>query len=123
MRKLNIPAGRVLRKGTIPVLLLIAHSLFPQWAGSQSSGDLEQVLSQMDTASTRFRSTEASFTWIQYNKVIDDIADTQKGKIYFRRTGRDIEMAANITEPDTKLLVFSGGKIQVYQPRIDQEDD
>jgi len=89
---------------------------------AQPNADLEQVLGQMDAAAARFRTTEASFTWIQYNKVIDDIADTQKGKVYFRRVGRDIEMAADITEPDTKLLVFSDSKITVYQPRIEQED-
>jgi outer membrane lipoprotein-sorting protein len=76
----------------------------------------------MDEAAAKFRTTQASFTWTQYNKVIDDIADTQKGKVFFRRAGRDIEMAADITEPDTKLLVFSDGKITVYQPRIEQED-
>jgi outer membrane lipoprotein-sorting protein len=89
---------------------------------SQPSTDLEQVLNQMDEAAAKFRTTEADFTWIQYNKVIDDIADTQKGKIYFRRDGRDIQMAADIREPDAKQLVFSGGKIQIYQPRIEQED-
>lgn len=100
------------------VCFLMAPCVF-----AQPNADLEQVLDQMDAAAARFRTTEASFTWIQYNKVIDDIADTQKGKVYFRRSGRDIEMRADITEPDTKLLVFSGGKIQVYQPRIEQEDD
>ena len=76
----------------------------------------------MDETAARFHTTQASFTWIQYNKVIDDIADTQKGKIYFRRAGRDIQMAADISEPDAKQLVFFDGKIQIYQPRIEQED-
>lgn len=76
----------------------------------------------MDETAARFHTTQASFTWIQYNKVIDDIADTQTGKIYFRRAGRDIQMAADISQPDAKQLVFSEGKIQIYQPRIEQED-
>ena len=89
---------------------------------AQPSTDLEQVLNQMDQAAAKFRTTQANFTWIQYNKVIDDIADTQKGRIYFRRAGREVQMAADINEPDAKQLVFSDGKIQVYQPRIEQED-
>ena len=89
---------------------------------AQPSSDLEQVLNQMDQAAAKFRTTEANFTWIQYNKVIDDIADTQKGKIYFRRAGREVQMAADIREPDAKQLVFSDGKIQIYQPRIEQVD-
>src|SRR5260370_7678931 len=31
-------------------------------------------------------------------------------------------MAADLSEPDTKQLIFSDGKIQVYQPRIDEVD-
>lgn len=91
-------------------------------AFAQSGDKLQGVLSQMDEAATKFHTTQANFTWIQYNKVIDDIADTQKGKIYFRRAGRDIQMAADLSEPDTKQLIFSDGKIQVYQPRLDQVD-
>jgi outer membrane lipoprotein-sorting protein len=83
---------------------------------------LEIVLSRMDEAATRFRTTEANFAWTQYNKVIDEPTETQTGKIYFRRAGKDIQMAAEITKPEMKMLVFSGGKIQIYQPRIDQID-
>ena len=83
---------------------------------------LESVLNRMDESAARFRTAEASFAWTQYNKVIDETTETQRGKIYFRRVGKDIQMAAEITQPDTKLLIFSGGKIQIYQPRIDQVD-
>jgi outer membrane lipoprotein-sorting protein len=106
----------------IPLWCLRCWFLVATCAFAQSGDRLQDVLSQMDEAAAKFRTTEANFTWIQYNKVIDDIADTQKGKIYFRRDGRDIQMAADIREPDAKQLVFSGGKIQIYQPRIEQED-
>lgn len=104
------------------VCLVLAPYVCTQFVFAQPSTDLEQVLNQMDAAAAKFRTTEASFTWIQYNKVIDDVADTQKGKIYFRRAGKEVQMAADISEPDAKQLVFSEGKIQVYQPRIEQED-
>jgi outer membrane lipoprotein-sorting protein len=29
-------------------------------------------------------------------------------------------MAADISEPDKKYILYSGGKVQVYQPKIDQ---
>jgi outer membrane lipoprotein-sorting protein len=117
--KLTRPAATAALKAALwlAVPLFLAQYVFPQ-----PNADLEQVLSQMDEAAGKFRTTQANFTWIQYNKVIDDIADTQKGKIYFRRTGKDIQMAADLAEPDTKQLVFSEGKIQIYQPRIDQVD-
>jgi len=76
----------------------------------------------MDDAAAKFRTTEANFTWTQYNKVIDEVAETQEGKIYFRRVGNDTQMAAEITQPSAKLVIFSDGKIQIYQPRLDQVD-
>ena len=76
----------------------------------------------MDEAAAKFRTAEASFTWTQYNKVIDDVAETQQGKIYFRRAGDETQMSAEIMQPSTKIVIFSDGKIQVYQPRIEQVD-
>ena len=120
MRKMTKPTPRLASKSAvwIPVLLF----LLAQSAISRPGDDLEPVLSQMDEAAAKFRTTQANFTWIQYNKVIDDIAETQKGKIYFRRSGKDIQMTADIADPDARQIVFSDGKIQVYQPRIDQVD-
>ena len=73
----------------------------------------------MDETAKDFRATAASFVWDQYQKVIDE-TETQKGKIYFRRQDRDIQMAAEIEEPDKKSVLYSNGKVQVYQPKIDQ---
>lgn len=87
-----------------------------------SGDDLDNALRQIDEAAEKFRTAEAKFTWTQYNKVIDDIAETQQGQIYFRRVGSETQMAADIVQPSTKLVIFSDGKIQIYQPRIDQID-
>ena len=90
----------------------------PSWNSS-----LESVLNLMDRTEKEFRGAEASFVWDQYQKVVDE-TDTQKGKIYFRRAGKEVQMAANITDPanDAKDVLFSGGKIQLYQPRSNQLD-
>src|SRR5512133_2174162 len=87
-----------------------------------TGNDLDSVLRQVDEASTKFRAAEASFTWTQYNKVIDDIAETQQGKIYFRRVGDETQMSAEIVQPSAKVVIFFDGKIQIYQPRIEQVD-
>jgi outer membrane lipoprotein-sorting protein len=86
------------------------------------AGDLESVLQQMDAAAAKFRTTDASFSWTQYNKVIEDVTEAQEGKIYFRRAGNETQMAAEILQPTAKVVIFSDGKIQIYQPRIDQVD-
>src|SRR5215510_9459949 len=72
-----------------------------------TGNDLDSVLRQMDEASAKFRTAEASFTWTQYNKVIDDIAETQQGKIYFRRVGDETQMSADIIQPSTKVVISS----------------
>jgi outer membrane lipoprotein-sorting protein len=88
---------------------------------ADSSGDaaLEKILSRMDSAADSFRTTEASVVWDQYQKVVDE-HEEQKGKVYFRHADNSVQMAADITEPDQKYVLFSGSKVQVYQPRIDQ---
>ena len=107
-----------------PLRLFFFFALVPlawaeQAAAPKSAGPLEQVLVQMDKAAANFRTTEASFVWNQYSKVVDE-TDTQKGKVYFRRASNDIEMAAEITDPEKKYVLFNDSKVQVYQPKIEQ---
>jgi outer membrane lipoprotein-sorting protein len=81
-----------------------------------SSDALEKVMKRMDQAAKEFRSTQAEFVWKMYNSVVNDYAETDTGKIYFRRAGNEVQMAAEINQPASKKVVFSGGKIQVSQP-------
>ncbi|HSE48728.1 MAG TPA: outer membrane lipoprotein carrier protein LolA [Terriglobales bacterium] len=81
--------------------------------------NVEAVLNAMDRAAGNFRSTEADFIWDQYTRAVDD-TDQQKGKIYFRRNGKEIQMAADIVKPEVKVVVYSDGQVKMYQPRIDQ---
>jgi outer membrane lipoprotein-sorting protein len=73
----------------------------------------------MDEAAANFRSTRADFVWDQYQKVVDE-HDTQTGTVYYRRVGKEIEMMAEIKEPDPKFVLYKDGKLQVYQPKIEQ---
>jgi outer membrane lipoprotein-sorting protein len=73
----------------------------------------------MDSAADKFHTTEASVVWDQFQKIVDE-HEEQKGTVYFRRAGKEIQMVADITEPDQKYVLFNGEKVQVYQPRIDQ---
>ena len=80
---------------------------------------LDCVLKKMDEAAANFRSAQADFVWDQYQKVVDE-HDTQKGTVYYRRVGKEIEMMAEIKEPDPKFVLYKDGKLQVYQPKIEQ---
>ncbi len=80
---------------------------------------LECVLKKMDDAAANFHTTQADFVWDQYQKVVDE-TDTQKGTVFYRRAGKEIEMMAEIKEPDVKFVLYKEGKLQVYQPKIEQ---
>ncbi len=101
------------------VLLAVSSALFSQTPSSQKDAlSLEQVLDSMDKAAASFRTIEADFAWDQYQRVVDE-TDTQKGKIYFRKAGKEIQMMADITGPDAgdrKSILFSDSKLQIYQP-------
>jgi outer membrane lipoprotein-sorting protein len=85
-------------------------------AAAQSDPDLQKVLSQMDAAAADFRTAQADFIWEQYFRVVNE-KDSQKGTVYYRRSGKDIQMMADITDPP-KSVLFSEGKVQVYEPKL-----
>jgi outer membrane lipoprotein-sorting protein len=96
------------------VLLLVAQAAWAQQT------PLQQVLSKMDQTAANFRTTQATFVWDQYQKVVDE-TDTQKGIVYFRRAGSEVQMAADISDPSPpKYVLFTDSKVEVYQPKIDQ---
>lgn len=105
--------------------LLVSTSLFvassvAQNSSAASSPALESVLNQMDAAASNFRTAEADFKADTYQKVVNE-TDTQTGKIYFRRSGKgDLQMASQFQAPEEKYVVYSDGKIRVYQPKIEQ---
>jgi outer membrane lipoprotein-sorting protein len=86
----------------------------------QGTDPLENVLRTMDQIAANFRSAQADFVWTTYNAVIKEVDGTDKGKIYFRRNGKEIEMAADMTPPDEQQIIFSGGKIKVYRAQTKQ---
>ena len=74
----------------------------------------------MDSSAASFRSAQADLSSVQYQKVVDE-TDTQKGKAYFRRAGKNnLEMALDITSPETKYVLLKDDKVKLYQPGIDQ---
>jgi outer membrane lipoprotein-sorting protein len=81
--------------------------------------DLKSVLAQMDAASARFHSAQADFEWDEYEVVVQS-TDKQTGSITFVRNGAQVEMAAMLNPPQQKQLVYKDGKLQMYEPKIDQ---
>jgi outer membrane lipoprotein-sorting protein len=106
-----------MRKWMLVVIMaaLLAASAF----GQGRQGNLEQVLTLLDKASAGFKTVQTDFEWDQYQKVVDE-HDIQKGMMYFRRAGSNVEMAADIQQPDRKYVLFTSDVLQVYLPKADQ---
>jgi len=96
--------------------VLLAASAF----GQVKPVDLEQVLNLLDSKSASFKNVQTDFVWDQYQKVVND-HDIQKGVMYFRRAGSTVEMAAEITYPAPKYVLFTDKDgLQVYLPKADE---
>ena len=90
---------------------------------------LESVLKKMDSVAATFRSAQAEFEWQNYQKVIDEIVDVKTGTISYRRSGKDVDMMANVKKvgtspnelkPEPQYVLFSDGKVKMYTPKTDQ---
>jgi outer membrane lipoprotein-sorting protein len=88
-------------------------------AGGVQAQSLESVLKKMDAAAASFQTAEANFVWQQYQRVVDE-TDSQSGTVYYRKAGNDIEMMADVKQPDHKVVLYKDGKLEVYQPNINQ---
>lgn len=91
--------------------------------------DLDTVLKKMDAVAATFKSTQATFEWDTYQKVIDEVDEYDTGVISYRKTGKEIEMMAEVKmagaslqslKPEPKFVLYSGDKVRMYQPKIDQ---
>lgn len=100
---------------SVAVTWLMALNSFAQ----TDTAKLDNVLQKMDAAAANFHTAQADFTWDQYQRVVDE-HDVQNGTVYYRKTGTNVEMMADVKQPDHKFVLYKDGKLQVYQPNIDQ---
>jgi outer membrane lipoprotein-sorting protein len=98
---------------------VVAQAWQSEQSSASRSGSLDKVLNRMDAAAEEFRSAEANISWEQYQKVIND-SDVEEGKVFFRRTGKDIQMIADITKPAARQILYSNGKVQLFEPKVNR---
>jgi hypothetical protein len=117
---------------TLILPIAIIWSFFHPSPAQAPADPLAAVLKTMDTAAANFRTTQADFEWDQYQRVINEIDEYDTGTIYYRRQGKEIEMKAEVQQagsdpkkmkPEPKYVLFSHGKLRIYQPKIDQPNE
>lgn len=84
-----------------------------------ASGDLAAVLAKMNQSSKGFKSAQGDFEFQSYQKLTND-TDTQKGRIYFRKTGKGVDAAFDIGGPAPKQVVYKDGILRIYEKKINQ---
>ncbi|HZQ20199.1 MAG TPA: outer membrane lipoprotein carrier protein LolA [Terriglobales bacterium] len=84
--------------------------------------DLDSVLQKLDQTAENFRTAQANFVWTTFNSVVSEEEKPQTGKIYFERSGSETKMAAHLDAPDSEVIIFSGGKIEIYKKRLETVD-
>ncbi|HEY1576893.1 MAG TPA: hypothetical protein VGF82_07470 [Terracidiphilus sp.] len=81
--------------------------------------DLKTVLAKLDTAAANFRSTSADFQFDSYQTDPVPDKDTQKGVVYYERSGKSFQMAAHINEengkPIPKVYKYAKDEFQLYE--------
>jgi outer membrane lipoprotein-sorting protein len=116
------------------VLVVLLACGFPGFSSAPQANPvegatLETVLKKMDAVAAKFSSAQADFEWDIYQKVIDEVDDVELGTLYYRRTSKGIEMMAAVAkagsspttlQPEPKYVLFSEGKIRLYQPKVNQ---
>jgi outer membrane lipoprotein-sorting protein len=107
---------KIVRQALLPSLGVPCLVLLSALAQAQN---LDSVLKKMDAAAANFHTAEANFVWQQYQRVVNE-TDTQSGTVYYRKAGNEIEMMADVKQPDHKVVLYKGGELQVYQPNINQ---
>jgi outer membrane lipoprotein-sorting protein len=107
-------ASKLVFLASIALFALLLFSPRPATAD-----DKDKVLRRLDEAAKNFRSTQADFQFDTY--LTDPIPDqeTQKGTVYYERTGKNFRMAAHIRvdnkKPVEKVYTFSGGVFRLFE--------
>ena len=96
--------------------LILLAAAAASLSASSFAQNLDQVLTLLDNKSTTFKAVQANFEWDQYQKVVDE-HDLQKGVMYFKRNGPNVDIAADIATPIAKKLVLQNGVLDLYTPR------
>ena len=108
--------------------LAVALSLTSLAATAQSQ--LNNVLSQMDAASARFKNAQADVKYDNYTRVVND-HDIEAGSIYIERAGSGEQMGAVFYNvgPDNKpastparIVNFDGATLRIFTVGTNQAD-
>jgi outer membrane lipoprotein-sorting protein len=105
------------------LVVSLLGSLSAQSAPSAGDADLQKVITELNTAATKFVSAQADFAWDQFTAVVQE-HEIQTGTMYFERKKGATFMAAYLKQDNgkdaPKTVVYNGTEVNFYEPTIKQ---
>jgi outer membrane lipoprotein-sorting protein len=117
----------------MPLRRFALASLFVSLAASTAvaqSPQLANVLSQLDAASAKFKSAQASVKYDNFTKIVRE-DEKQNGTLYIERVGSGQRFGAAFynlgadgqpSKTADKIINYDGGTLQVYSPGTGTDD-
>ncbi len=97
----------------LTALTLAAGTIFPV----AHAETLDAVLARMDKEAANFREMSASLKKTTYTAVLNDTT-VESGQMWLKRSGRDLLMHSEMTQPEPKSYAFADSRGEVYFPKI-----
>lgn len=97
------------------ILAVLAAAFATSPARAQS--DLASTIAGMDAAATKFTSVTGDIDYTKVTVLVNDFS-TEKGKIFFDKSKGKLRVMLAFSQPAEKFVLFSDGKVQLYQPKI-----
>jgi outer membrane lipoprotein-sorting protein len=92
-------------------------------ARPKPAGDPDAVLDRIDKAGAAFRSMSAKLRRVQHLAVMND-DNVDSGTVLLKRgRRRDLRMLIDLTDPDRKMVAFSGHTVEIYYPKMQTVDE
>jgi outer membrane lipoprotein-sorting protein len=123
LRRSMVDVKRMISLFSLGLLFLLPGHSPAQSSSPASNADLQKIITQLNTAATKFVSAQAEFTWEQYTAAVQE-SDVQSGTIYYERKKGVTSTAAHIKKDNgkdaPKIVVFEREEVQLYEPAINQ---
>jgi outer membrane lipoprotein-sorting protein len=118
-----VHAGMRIALFCLGLVVSLPVSLSAQSAPSAGDTDLQKVITELNTAATKFVSAQADFAWDQFTAVVQE-HEIQTGTMYFERKKGVTLMAAYLKQDNgkdaPKTVVYNGTEVNFYEPTIKQ---
>jgi len=120
---------RLPRQALWTLLLIVTTSLwgltppmfglaFPQNRDSPTNPlKLDEILAGMDQSARSFTSMSGDLDYTKVTVIVND-RSTERGKIFFQKTGGKTRVMISFRDPAEKHVLFAEGKVSIYQPKI-----